>query len=33
MFIITAHQDQITRPLKNISIDDRGVHIKSPDRA
>jgi len=22
MFIITAHQDQITRPLKNISIDD-----------
>ena len=33
MFIITAHQDQITRPLKNISIDDRRVHIKSPDRA
>ena len=24
MFIITAHQDQITHPLKNISIDDRG---------
>jgi len=22
MFIITAHQNQITRPLKNISIDD-----------
>jgi len=22
MFIITAHKDQITRPLKNISIDD-----------
>jgi len=22
MFIITAHQDQITHPLKNISIDD-----------